>query len=491
MKVYYTSDTHSYIFPTDYIHPGTRDMGYAHLASAFEPGSVVIDGGDVLQGSPVIRYSRRNGMGALPSALCFNAAHLDVFVPGNHDFDFGYDMLLSFISSLSAVTVAANVSDERGLLPVLPHVVIERDGVRLFITGAVTDYVNVWDGKMLSGLKITDSVEALRREAEAMRAIDHDWSICVYHGGSGNETGVLRENRADEIAELGFDYLLTGHQHQVIQPHRQGSSIVLQAGCRGEWAGELTLGSDGSHSERIIKCSASVPLTSEMLQYRASSIEKEVDASLSAVIGHVDGMLEDRGEVESAVNGSSLADFINDLQLGITGADVSAASLVNNPISLGPDVTLGSVIAAYPFANNLVLLSISAGDLRKAMERSASFIDSDGGVPVLSAAFSPGKAERYNFDFYRGLGYTFDYTRKQGERVIRMERNGVDLIAHPDTMLTLVINGYRATGTGGYDVYTSAEVVRTFSDDLQDALIEALSHPSVKVPEATDFRSVY
>ena len=491
MKVYFTSDTHSYILPTDYLHPVKMDMGYAHLASAFTPGSVVLDGGDVLQGSPLIRYALKSGSHPLPPSLAFNAAGLDVYVPGNHDFDFGYDVLSRFLAELDARAVSANIEDERGELGIERHVVIERAGIRLFITGAVTDYVNIWNPK-IGGLRITDSVEALSREAEAMKAVPHDFSICIYHGGFGDERGDVKENRADEIARLGFDYLLTAHQHQLIEPHAIGNTIVLQAGYRAEWAAELDLSADGTHSERLVRCSCSTPLSASMKDF----IEKCSDAdesirSLSSVIGKVDGILEDRGYVESALNGSTLADFINDIQLRLTGADVSVASLANNFTSIGPDVILSDVLASYPFSNSLVLLRMKASDLREAMERSAEYIDVVDGHPVVSPSFAPGKNERYNFDFFRGLSYTFDYTKDKGGRVVRMMRDGVDLLSFPDTILAVAVNSYRATGTGRYGAYKKAEVIRNYSsEDMQQLLIDALSSYSVKVPVPTDFSSV-
>ena len=487
MRIYFTSDTHSYIFPYDYIHEGVRDMGYAHLSSAFRDDAIIIDGGDLLQGSPVIRQALLSGRRPLPMASLFNAAGLGVFTPGNHDFDFGYDTLEALLSDMDAVPVAANVEDERGRLGIRRHVLIEKGGVRVFITGAVTDYVNIWDGEKLEGLRITDSVEALRREREEMEALRPDWSICIYHGGfSGG-----MENRGEEIAALGFDYLLTAHQHQVIEPFEIGRTIALQAGCRGEWAAELELGSDGSHSERLVRCSASTPLKERIAAVLSTGIEEDVNRSLSAVIGHVDGILEDKGEVESAIHGSSLADFINDIQLTLTGADISVASLANEPVSIGPDVTLGSLLASYPFSNNLTLLSMSAALLRKAMERSAAFIDSTPSGPVQSPYFSPGKKERYNYDFYRGLSYSFDYRNAVGERVVRMAWSGIDLIAHPETMLRVVVNSYRACGTGGYDAYREASIIRTYSEEMQDLLIDALSRPHVAIPSPTDFTAIY
>ena len=492
MEIYYTSDTHSYVYPTDYVSREDKAAGYMVLSSMFKDDALKIDGGDVLQGSPLVRFEMKSGNSPLMAAKAFNAAGLDVFVPGNHDFDFGYEMLRSFTSSLDAEVVCANLHDEMGFLKIKPYTVIEKDGVKAFITGAVTDYVNVWDKDKLGGLRITDSVNALKEVLKEKDAAAADFRICIYHGGFGNERGAIRENRADEIIPLGFDYLLTGHQHQVIEPRTEGRTTVLQTGWRGEWAAELSLQIDGSHSERMIRCSSSLPLSPSMATFAAQcSEENEAVASLSDVIGHVDGVLEDRGYVESALYGSSLADFICDIELKLTGADVAVAALANNFTSVGPDVTLSAVLASYPFTNTMVLLRMRAGDLREAMERSAEYIDIIDGVPAVSPSFAPGKNERYNFDLYRGLDYAFDYRKEKGSRVVRMERNGVDLLANPDTLLLVAVNGYRATGSGGHVAYRRGELVRSFSEDMQDLMIDSLSSFSLKVPSPSSFRSYF
>ena len=185
MDIYYTSDTHSYVYPTDYISKSPKAMGYMLAASAFTPGSIVIDGGDILQGSPLLRYESSEGIEDRLIYKAFNTAGLDVFVPGNHDFDFGYAGLLEIRKHLHGHFVCANLTDTRGLIRPEQHVVIERDGLRVFITGAVTDYVNVWDRDRLDGLEVSQALDALRREYEASLKVNADFRICVYHGGFG------------------------------------------------------------------------------------------------------------------------------------------------------------------------------------------------------------------------------------------------------------------------------------------------------------------
>ena len=95
--IYFTSDTHSYIYPTDYVSRRKKDMGYMVLASSFSDSAIIADGGDVLQGSPLVRYEIANGIRPFTAASAFNAAGLSIYTPGNHDFNYGYDVLSSFL----------------------------------------------------------------------------------------------------------------------------------------------------------------------------------------------------------------------------------------------------------------------------------------------------------------------------------------------------------------------------------------------------------
>ena len=101
-----------------------------------------------------------------------------------------------------------------------------------------------------------------------------------------------------------------------------------------------------------------------MKKWRNSENENDLKNYLDRKAGEVNGILEDRSRIYSFVHGSSLADYINDLQLSITGADISAASLFNTPVSLSHEVTMKNILQAYPFSNTLVTADITGAQLR-------------------------------------------------------------------------------------------------------------------------------
>lgn len=493
----YTADTHSYMYPTDYVSPGKLPMGYIRLSSSFDKDAIIIDGGDVLQGSPVVRYEIRNDIRPFFSSLCYRAAGIDVYVPGNHDFNFGYDVLKDFTSELGCDFVCANLVDLKGELDVKPYVLkIAADGVRVFISGVVTDYVNVWeDERNLRHLRVTDSVMAAEKALAEARKLNPDYTVLVYHGGFGSESSPrppLIENRGGELAALGYDVLLQAHQHSVVEPHVVDKTLTMQVGAKAFKGARIELEPGGGS---VHACLFDADLSSPLDPRMEAVVENDpvfagVREYLSRVVGRTEGVFRDEGKLQSAVSGCVLADFINDVQLSLSGADVSAASLPNDAVSIGPDVTMSDLLALYPFSNTIVMFRMKASELKEAMERSAAYFSLDGnGNATISESFTNPKVEHYNYDYYRGLSYSFDISRPVGSRVVRMVFKGRDLLEDDGFVLNVCVNSYRASGTGGYGIYGRLVPEKRFGEDVQDVIINEFEKRDVVVrPEATDFR---
>lgn len=493
-EIFFTSDVHSFIYPTDYISEERKSLGYAHLASLFSKDAIIIDGGDVLQGSPLARYEIEKGIRPFFMAEAFNSAGLDVFVPGNHDFNFGPDILKQFLDSLEADVVCANLETDAGL-NVKPYVIKETvDGLRILISGVVTDYVNIWESREnLEGLVITDSVEAARRVLEETAAEQIDYRILVYHGGFGEEDGEIRENRGDELSRLGYDILFTGHQHMVIAPERRSVSLVSQAGTKGMFTSHVVFDKTGIVHAEILENNLDLPLAPEMAKLLQDRKEEKtaIDRYLSSVVGTLDFPLEDRGKLESGLKGSSLADFINSVQKDYVSSDVSACSLFNEPVTLSGRVTYGDLFAAYPFSNTLFKLEIDGDILKKAMERSASYFDLDErGRLVISRRFLEPKVEHYNYDFYYGVSYVYDISKPVGERVVSLKLGDIDLLSNPDYRFTIALNSYRATGTGGYEAYRRGRVLSSPKEEIQELLLSSFEKGVFKRAEMADFKVI-
>ena len=279
LTIYFTSDLHSYIYPTDYRSQEEKDLGLFKCASQFQKdgNTLVIDGGDLLQGSPLGAFCHDTVGSAAQFAQIMNRCGYDYVTLGNHDFNYGMPYLDSYLDALRARCVCENVRWAGGGVRFPARVHVLENGLRIGIVGIVTDYVNIWERpEHLSGIRIKDPIPAAAAALLSLKG-KVDLTVCVYHGGferdlaSGRTLSATHENVAYRICqELDFDILLTGHQHMsvpgqlvrntfVVQPSDKGqeflrveavvsdsgtrfSSRTIRAGgpCRAEWLAEFS-----------------------------------------------------------------------------------------------------------------------------------------------------------------------------------------------------------------------------------------------------------
>ncbi|MGH0054065.1 MAG: bifunctional metallophosphatase/5'-nucleotidase [Sphaerochaetaceae bacterium] len=491
--LYYTSDMHSYLYDTDYVQKRKIKTGYFQLARHFDPDALVIDGGDVLQGSPLARQIHKTGFKTFVQAEAMNAAGVNVFVPGNHDFNFGYGVLKQFVSQLDAHLVCANLRDASGSLAIEPwYIHTGKDGIRIGVVGVVTDYVNIWeDAQNLGPMQILDSLKAAESALTELRRQHVDYTVCVYHGGydeNSHGNTRYRENRSTELAALGFDTLLTAHQHMKIDPTSLGDTMTMQCGSNAAWYAKLLFMKTGIDASLLASNEGAV-FPHEMLievEKRYMPLQEEILASLAGEIGRTEVPFEDTDKLESAVQGSRLADFFNQIQLTFSEADISCVSLFNQPRSLGPLVTAGDILAAYPFPNTLVVLEVDGVVLKNALERCASYFSLNEERIQINKDFLEPKIEHYNYDYYQNIDYGFSLRNQVGQRVVKLSYQGRDLLKHPDVKLRLVMNNYRATGTGGYEMFLDCPVIQQYKTEVQDLLFRAFEKNAfIPVPPAS------
>lgn len=509
LAILFTSDTHGCLTPVDY---ATGSIGAACVADfsgeldrmRSAGPTLFLDGGDTLQGTPLLRYwlssPAATDAAENPVAAVFGELGLDAFTLGNHDFNYGRDVLAAHLRALEqagAACVCANVHDARGELAIQPHVIVERDGLRVGICGVVTDYVNVWEAaEHLDDLTISDALEAAREQAALLRA-SCDLTVCLHHGGfeedlaSGRSLSDSKENRACAIArELDFDILLTGHQHMAVPEVRFGSTLAAQPPANAFAAVRVDVrGSrkDGTGARRpqmtswLAKPQASTRTArGEAAIARIEALDGACAAWLNEAVGTLDAAIPAQSKLDAARRGDALADLINEAQLTATGALVSCTSLSNDEVGLPRAVTRRDVCAAYRFMNTLMVIEITPDQLKEALERCASYLELDEqGVPRVARAFLEPKIEHYNYDFYRGISYTADLTRPVGERVAQLTRaDGSPL----PNRFSLALNDYRASGTGGYAVFAVCKLLDTVPTSVPVLLENYIAaHPACTV----------
>ncbi len=496
LQIYFTSDLHAYIYPTDYRTPGERDIGLFKCVNRFhkDGNTLVIDGGDLLQGSPLGAFCHDSVGNAREFSSIMNCCGYDYVTLGNHDFNFGMAYLDTYLDALRARCVCQNALKEDGAVRFPWRIHVLENGLRVGIVGIVTDYVNVWERPdHLAGLTITDPFAAAKAALEEMRE-QVDLTVCVYHGGferdlaSGRVLSESTENIGYRICEeLDFDILLTGHQHMSVPGQTVFGTFVVQPSDSGrEFLSVRAVVTDG----RKAITSQTVPAGGECdpaLLDRFTDMEKGAQAWLDVVVGHLDRPLLPAPPLVMAAEGSDLADFFNEVQLACSGAQLAATSLANEVAGLPQIVRRRDVLTAYPYTNTLTVLEVSGGVLLRAIEQSAEYfsLDEDGQLCVSDRFLKP-KVEHYNFDYYAGIDYVIDVARPIGQRVTSLLYHGQPVTGQD--RFTICINSYRASGAGGYSMYPHCPVLREINTEMPDLILEFFkSKPSLAVQRQSHF----
>ena len=114
LKIYFTSDVHGYFYPTTYGDLKRKDLGLFSFARDFkkDENTLVIDGGDILQGSAFAYYCRQKSGSPQAIADIMNDCGYDYYTLGNHDFNYGMDYQNAYIEAHHGACVCQNVVDE-------------------------------------------------------------------------------------------------------------------------------------------------------------------------------------------------------------------------------------------------------------------------------------------------------------------------------------------------------------------------------------------
>lgn len=476
LTLYFTSDTHGYIYPTDFISPGTLTQGLLRMRFPKDGNTLVLDGGDTLQGSPLTYYCRTKGL-AMPCAAVMNDLQYDYFTLGNHDFNYGYETLSKYLQKSKAKCLCANIMDKTGNLPIFPYTVHTlANGLRVGLIGVVTHWINLWERpENLTLFAVTDTLQAANNAVQALQG-KVDLLIGIYHGGFERdlETGIPLSDTDENIGwrlceELPFDILLTGHQHIPVANHTVHGTHIAQTPANARAYVHLTIDDAGLISSRL--CAPDAP---PRIKPWEQTLFAGLDRWLDTPIGRLSRPLLPEPKLEMALHGSPISDFINRVQLDASGAQVSCVALSNEVAGFQANVTVRDVVSSYPFSNTLVVLRVTGETLRLALEQCATYFHvlADGSLSI-DASFTRPKEAHYNYDYFYGIDYTFDLRNPVGKRVTKLTRQGKPV--RMEETLTLVMSNYRATGAGGFDIYKSCSRIHEIQTEVSELILNYLS----------------
>jgi len=245
LRIMETTDIHVNVLPYDYYADKPNDtMGLSRTASLIDAvrkeatNAMLIDNGDLLQGSPMgdyIAYEKGMKEGDLhPVMKGMNLLGYECSTLGNHEFNYGLSFLDKVLAGanfpfvcanlIRGTQLASNPRDDK--LYLKPYVILDKkikDGageehpIRIGVIGFVPPQVMIWDAKNLTGNVMTrDIVEAAKAWVPQVKEEGADIVIALSHSGIDAKQSDLMENASLFLAGVeGIDAVFTGHQHLV------------------------------------------------------------------------------------------------------------------------------------------------------------------------------------------------------------------------------------------------------------------------------------
>ncbi len=238
LRIMETTDLHSNMMDFDYYKDSaTEKFGLVRTASLINAAraeavnSVLVDNGDVIQGSPMGDYAAAKGLKAGDIHPVYKAMNtLDYVVGnlGNHEFNYGLDFLHKAIAGAKFPYINANIIDVKSKKPLFtPYLIKEttvkdNDGathtLRIGYIGFVPPQIMTWDKANLDGkVTVNDITETARRYVPEMRKNGADVVVVIAHSGlSADPYQAMAENSVYYLSEVpGVDAIMFGHAHAV------------------------------------------------------------------------------------------------------------------------------------------------------------------------------------------------------------------------------------------------------------------------------------
>lgn len=496
LTVLQTSDLHANLLPWDYARGVEGAWGLARAATRIRqireetPNVLLLDGGDTIQGAPTgWLEARRPSGGPHFVAAAMGALGYDAMAVGNHEFNFGMDVLRRAQKDSPFPWLSANTRNTVDGSAAFPEFVVkELGGVRVGVLGLTTPNIPGWEpAQNRPGLRWEDPVETAKRLVPFLRkAKGCDVVVVLFHSGleadheTGEPNGTGHENRVVSLARevSGIDLILTGHTHRKLSMARVHGVPAMQPGRWGEVLARVDLVVERAKGKAavveatgaLLPSDASVAIDPEIAAIAKEPHERAL-AYLNEPLATASGPFPGR---RARLEDTALLDLVNETQLAVTGAELSLTSLLPfrfDGWEAGP-VTVRQVYALYPYENQLVVVEVDGARLKSVLEQAASYYGTtewrDGQLVVTPrAGMTP-----YNFDVLQGASYRIDPAAPVGNRVRELRFKGRDV--RESDLFSLAVNSYRAQGSGGYTALKGTKVLRTYNDEVRELLVERL-----------------
>jgi 5'-nucleotidase/UDP-sugar diphosphatase len=466
LTILHVNDLHGRLlpYPVKTVNERTPVGGAAYLAwmideeRARDPeGTLLLSAGDMFQGTPASNLFRGK-----PVIEVMNLLGFDAMTIGNHEFDWGLEVLESLRESARFPFLSANIfeADRTYLAGVRPWIIVERKGVKIAVIGISTpETAFTTKPDNVKGLTFDEPARLLPGLIRGMREKGAKLVVVLSHLG-------FDVDKALAAAVEGIDVIVGGHSHTAVKdPARVGKTIIVQAGYNGLYLGVLRLAVDpetGSvldyTKENELRVVAAGPENrwDEKAEKIVNAYNDRLRESFERVVGETLIDLTRDYNAESAPG-----DLITDALRGASGADIAfeTSGGIREDIPKG-GITMEQVFTLLPFDDVVITMDLTGRQIRKVLEQASTL---EMGMLQVS-----------------GLTFTYDPSKPAGARVLRVLVG--DRPLEEGKSYRVAVNDFLSAGGDRYVTFKEGRNLR-YGDSLRDIFVAFLKDHSPVSPK--------
>ena len=477
IKLLGTSDVHGRIVPWSYgADIEDKSGSYAQIATYVKDvrknnkNVVLVEVGDAIQDNQIDVFAKdKKYYKDHPIPKVLNEMNYDIFVLGNHEFNFGMKALDEILKDIKAKKLTANFYHKKNDKRYIDATtIIEKDGVKLGIIGLSTPMSAKFeeDTGNLKDMKFTSPTEEARTQVDKLKAKGVDAIIVIAHMGIDNENKIPDTGMRDVINAVdGIDVVIAGHMHKDVPSETIKNTLITEPHRYGTVVSEVDLTFDINNKKEVKlvkKESKTVPVKALEADKKIAEIYKPYHEKLrelnNVVIGQTANEMVPQ-EIKHGVSAAfsrdtGLSSFINDVEQHYSGADVVTFSFDHQKARMNKgDIKKKDIIFNYRYAGgDVTVYELTGKQLKEYMEWSANYFDT----------IQPGDTEyRYNaerkkskyvtYDIFGGVNYKIDLRNPQGSKIVDLTLADGKPVTD-DMKLKVGMNSYRfaqLNGKGG------------------------------------------
>ncbi len=368
ITVIHTTDTHGRIYGSGNGWLKAAPAIRQEIAAAGGAANcLVIDCGDIMQGTPESAFS-----GGAIMIKILNELAYDVWIPGNHDFDFGSDALKTNISNFRGTVLTANVESTKLAGVIRPWRIFEKNNLKIAVIGMTSPNLLSYLWLPESGrLKVYGIESSLGRIIAAVRQTKPDIIVLIIHHGQYSKDTALYDLT---LKYPEIDLILGGHTHQEVSGVKIGRNCwFAQAGHAAGCFGKINIAWDDD-AKKIIRIS-SVLIPVQTATPDDNALHQAIDDDLRAVSGFYSMPIPGNPERIKEITGRLTGDpgtIIAGAMAESSGVGIALYSHSRWPIKPELGLNAKTIFYLMPYEDTVCTLTLNADEFKAVLHEQSA-----------------------------------------------------------------------------------------------------------------------